>query len=654
MSDAPLITHGVLGDPDLEIGPDGVPRSARFGDIYYSAQDGLAETRHTFLQGVQAEALFTEGPVCLAETGFGTGLNMLACWAAWRLGPRYPLDLVSVEGMPLAPDQLAQALAPWRPALGSLVDRLLCLYPAPRPGMHRLRLEPGLSLTLVLADVAAGLAQMSGPVDAWFLDGFAPSRNPAMWTDRVLAQVARLSRAGTRLATFTAAGAVRRGLEAVGFAMARRPGFGTKREHLVGTFTGQGAADAPPWVARPAGVRPRTALVVGAGIAGAATADALGRRGWQVTVLDRNAAPAQEASGNPVGLVVPRLTVDASPAGRLYGAAHGFARRLYGSLDIPQDWTSGALMVARSPADEARFERLTCSGLWPPDGLRLLSPEEASDVAGVSLSRPALHVREGGWISPPAAVAALLAPHACLYDAPLGSIRRTQEGQWQALDPAGGVLAQAAALVLTGGVEGLLLLEADARPVTLEARRGQVTAVPATPWSRGLRVPLSFGHYLTPSVDGYHLVGATFDPVRLEPGVGHQQAVEADDARNLEALAEGLGVAFAHPKPDLSRAAVRAATPDRLPLVGAVPDLCHARRTYGQFHQPHAAALLPPVVSQPGLFVLTGLGARGLTTAPLMGELVASLAEGAALPLAWDLYQAVHPLRFTLRALKRA
>ncbi len=649
-----MIPSADLGDPELEIGHDGVPRSARFADIYYSTQDGLAETRHTFLDGVQADALFADGPACLAETGFGTGLNMLACWAAWRSGPRHPLDLVSVEGMPLAPDQLAQALAPWRPALGALVDRLLCLYPTPRPGMHRLRLEPGLSLTLVLADVEAGLQHMTGPVDAWFLDGFAPSRNPNMWTDQVLAQVARLSRRGTRLATFTAAGAVRRGLEAVGFAMARRPGFGTKREHLVGTFTGQTAPDAPAWFARPASVRPRTALVVGAGIAGAATADALGRRGWQVTVLDRNPAPAQEASGNPVGLVVPRLTVDASPAGRFYGAAHGFARRLYRSLDIPQEWTSGALMVARSPADEARFERLACSGLWPPDALRQLSPQEASDVAGVSLSRPALHVREGGWIAPAAAVAALLSPHACLYEAPVGSVRRTQEGLWQALDPAGGVLAQAAALVLTGGVEGLLLLDADARPVTLEARRGQITAVPATPWSQGLRAPISFGHYLTPAVGGHHVLGATFDPVRLAPGVGQQKALEADDTRNLEALAEGLGAVFAHPLSDLSRAAVRAATPDRLPLVGAVPDLEHARRTFAQFHQPYAAATLPPVVYQPGLFVLTGLGARGLTTAPLMGELVASLAEGAPLPLAWDLYQAVHPVRFTLRALKRA
>lgn len=220
--------------------------SQRYDDIYFSAQGGLAEKNYVFLGGNDLPARWVgRGAFTVCETGFGTGLSFLATWKAFSetCAPGQRLDYVGIEKHPLAPEEIRAALGGWRAEIGEgIFDGFLESYPLRTPGFHRniYPLNGGacLTLTLVFEDVNAGLPEFDAPagVDAWFLDGFTPAKNPQMWSETLFSEMARLSAPGARFATFTAAGAVRRGLEAAGFRVEKRPGFGYKHDMLAGVF----------------------------------------------------------------------------------------------------------------------------------------------------------------------------------------------------------------------------------------------------------------------------------------------------------------------------------------------------------------------------------------------------------------------------------
>lgn len=228
---------------------DGQPWSPRFADRYFSAESGLGEARHVFIDGNRLAQRFARlaagARFRVGETGFGTGLNFVAAWHLFsRCAPAgTALEWHSVERWPLARDELRAALALW-PELAAEAAALVDAWPE-APGRRLIADFAAARVRLVvdLADVAAALPSWpAGRVDAWCLDGFAPARNPGMWGAAVLAEVARASRPGATLATYTSAGWVRRGLQAAGFDVRRAPGFGRKREMLVGDFVGQRVA----------------------------------------------------------------------------------------------------------------------------------------------------------------------------------------------------------------------------------------------------------------------------------------------------------------------------------------------------------------------------------------------------------------------------
>lgn len=214
-----------------EIGwnPDGVPVSRRFDDPYFSLENGLAETRHVFLDGNDLPARFAPG-FHIAELGFGTGLNFLTAWAAWRqAGIAGPLRFTSFEAFPMTGADMGLALSAF-PELAPLSDELIAAW---TPGARNLRLD-GADLTVIQGDARQSLPEWQDKADAWFLDGFAPAKNPEMWTDALMAEVARHTAPGGTCATYTAAGFVRRALAQAGFTVERRPGFGRKRHMTAG------------------------------------------------------------------------------------------------------------------------------------------------------------------------------------------------------------------------------------------------------------------------------------------------------------------------------------------------------------------------------------------------------------------------------------
>lgn len=317
----------------------GQPLSRSYGDIYFSRENGLEETRYVFLANNDLAARFAalaDGE-CLniGETGFGTGLNFLCAWQLFEqqapAGAR--LHFVSVEKYPLHHDDLQRAMALW-PELAPFSAELLTQYRAIHPGFQRLLLAGGrVVLTLLIGDVMEQLPQLDARIDAWFLDGFNPAKNPEMWTPELFAELARLSAPGTTIGTFSSAGRVRRALNEAGFKMKRVPGLGKKWEVAKGLFIGGPQTVGKPWFARPARLQEKHAVVIGAGLAGCATAASLAARGWRVTVLERHDDVAREASGNPQGVLYLKLSAHGTALSQLIVA--GFGQHTALSLDAP-------------------------------------------------------------------------------------------------------------------------------------------------------------------------------------------------------------------------------------------------------------------------------------------------------------------------------
>jgi tRNA 5-methylaminomethyl-2-thiouridine biosynthesis bifunctional protein len=624
----------------LDWGSDAVPRAVDFGDVYYSAADGLAETRAVFLEGTgmpdiwRGRKLFAVG-----ETGFGTGLNFLALWALWRQHrpPGAQLSVLSFEGFPLHAEDLAKAHARF-PELEAFAARLRRQWPPPVRGTHILRFpEDGVQLTLVFDEILAGLRGATAQIDAWFLDGFAPAQNPDMWSPDVIREIARLSAPGARVASYTVAGAVRSALSDNGFAVDRKPGFARKKHRLEARFAGGGSSP---------GRAGGQALIIGAGIAGLTVAAALAPYGWSATVLDMDGT-ASGASGNPAGLVMPRLAVEETGSSRMQEAAYRYALSLYASLSDGFE-PVGILDLATDEAARTRHAKLDAAGRLDALGT-LADAAAASDRAGLTLAHGGIVFPDAGLLDPRSACRRLGQAADIRPGLTVSALRQSTNG-WEAVDGSGTVLALGDVAVLAGGAAGAALIDADIVPIA--PSRGQVVRIPATAESAALKTALTFGSYATPARGGFHLAGSTFEPL-ASVAEADRSVRAADTEKILTALRGGLGSLFGTADPGAldGRVAFRATTPDRMPAVGPVPDKPALLDRFAPLR--HGRAVEAPIPTRPGLYAHMGLGARGLTTAPLSAALLAAQIAGTPWPLDRDAAAALDPARFLLRNLRK-
>ncbi|EPM45386.1 bifunctional tRNA (5-methylaminomethyl-2-thiouridine)(34)-methyltransferase MnmD/FAD-dependent 5-carboxymethylaminomethyl-2-thiouridine(34) oxidoreductase MnmC [Pseudomonas syringae] len=642
----------------------GNPRSRDFSDVYFSTESGLDETRHVFLVQNDLRRRFTELPtgerLIIGETGFGTGLNFLCAWQLFDEcapdGAR--LHFVSVEKYPLSQGDLQRALVLW-PELSRFADPLLEQYVAIHEGFQRLVFDNGrVTLTLLIGDALQMLPQLDGQIDAWFLDGFVPAKNPEMWTPELFAELARLSTPCTTIGTFTSTGWVRRSLNAAGFKMKRVPGIGHKWEVLRGAFVAwpEGVAPVPaakPWFARPTPLAgERKALVIGAGLAGCATAQSLAQRGWQVSLLERHAAPAQEASGNPQGVLYLKLSAHGTALSQLILSGFGHTRRQLERLQRGVEWDAcGVLQLTFDDKEALRQQQL--AEAFPESLLHLLDQPAAEVQSGIALNSGGLFYPEGGWVHPPALCHAqiqhanirLIAHHHAL------ELRRVDD-QWQVWSDA--QLIDSAPVVVLAGAADIKQFSQSAE-LPLKRIRGQITSLPQTGASAALRTVVCAEGYVAPARLGEHTLGASFDfnSVDLTPNVADHlgnltllQEISADLASRLEA-------ADRPPEQLQGRAAFRCTSPDYLPIVGPLADREAFVQVYAALGKD---ARQVPDITCPwldGLYVNSGHGSRGLITAPLCAELIAAWLDNEPLPLPRSVAEACHPNRFALRGLIR-
>jgi tRNA 5-methylaminomethyl-2-thiouridine biosynthesis bifunctional protein len=577
------------------------PRSVAAADGYFSQAGGLAESRAVFLAGCGLpEAWRGRTQFAIGELGFGTGLNALAAWDAWRVtrAPGAVLHFVSVEGFPLTREEAARALSPFD-EIATLRARLLARWPARVRGAQRLWFDDdGFALTVVHAPVDEALSRLRGAFDAWFLDGFAPARNDAMWRADALAQVAALSAPGARAASYTVAGHVRRSLADAGFTVEKRAGFAGKRERLEASQPGAApTASATPSVA-----------IIGAGIAGACVHAALRRRGIRAALFDADGA-ASAASGNPVAIVSPRLDRAESGAARFWLGAYLHALEAYGDA-------FEALGVEHRPRDDrerAALADLCADPPLPPEHMR--AHGDGAFFAGAGIVRPSQ------------AIDALLAG-ADVRRVRIDAVERAG-APWR-LCSDGAAVADADVVVFANG--GGLGAFAQTAWLPLEFTRGQLEWGPAPDAPRTV---VEGGPYVAPFADGMAF-GATFDRLASPMSVTPDAQSRARNLAALQTLAPDLAARI-DPLALTSRAAVRAATPDRLPIAGVAPD---ASADEGATHS--------------RLWLLGGLGSRGFLAAPLLGETIASAILGEPQALDAEALAAVDPARLLRRLRRRA
>jgi tRNA 5-methylaminomethyl-2-thiouridine biosynthesis bifunctional protein len=594
----------------LSFAADGTPFSQAYGDVYHSAEGGLAQARHVFLQGNglperwRGRRTFT-----ILETGFGFGLTFLATRQAWRADPARceRLHFVSIEKHPFTNADLSTL---WEKNLELRKEsrELIARWPLLVPGMHRIEFEGGnVVLSLFLGDIADGLPQLQLAADAIYLDGFAPQKNPQMWAPPLLRHLGRLAAPGATLATWSVAAAVRAALEGAGFAVEKDAGFGTKKEMLRGHLVRNARTEATQTT--------RSAIVIGAGVAGAAACERLASRGWQVTLIERHAGPAQEASGNPAGVFHPVVSPDDSLFARFTRASFLFLLRHWRVLEGVQWERCGVLQVARNAQERTSQQRALATLGYPA---RYAQFDEA---------KGGIWFPEAGWVKPRSLVAGLLSRFDIkqCFGQEVFSLSR-EDNIWKATDVQDKVIAAAPVVILANAADAVRL--APHPQARLRLVRGQLTLVPAI---AGLGHVVLRGGMALPGIGGLSVVGASFD---VDDEDTHLRADSHEG--NLERLEQMFPGALAgfNPRLDPSkldgRVAFRAVVPDRLPMIGPIADARGA-----------------------GLYGAFAYGSRGLLWATLGGELLASMLEGEPLPVERKLAAAVDPGRFALRAARR-
>nr|WP_249198880.1 bifunctional tRNA (5-methylaminomethyl-2-thiouridine)(34)-methyltransferase MnmD/FAD-dependent 5-carboxymethylaminomethyl-2-thiouridine(34) oxidoreductase MnmC [Enterobacter hormaechei] len=658
------VKQNAIQPANLEFNAEGTPVSRDFDDVYFSNDNGLEETRYVFLEGNHLGTRFPEHPrrlFVVAESGFGTGLNFLTLWQAFdQYRAAYPeatlqrLHFISFEKFPLTAHDLRLAHQRW-PELAHWAEQLQTQWPPAIGGCHRLYLDDGrVTLDLWLGDINDLTDKlddsMNQKVDAWFLDGFAPAKNPDMWSPHLFSAMARLARPGATLATFTSAGFVRRGLQEAGFTMRKTKGFGRKRDMLVGVMEQDLAIPAQaPWFARRASTS-REVAIVGGGIAGALLSLALLHRGWQVTLYCADEAPATGASGNRQGALYPLLSAHDPALFQFFPAAFTFARRLYDSLPVAfdHDWC-GVTQLGWDEKSQQKITQMLSLGL-PEDIAHAVTAQQVAETAGVDTGCGGIQYPLGGWLCPAELTSAAIALGQSRgltvhYAHKVQSLSRT--AHWE-LRFADGKEAQHASVVLANGHHISQFAQTASLPVYPVG--GQVSHIPTAPELSKLRQVLCYDGYLTPQnpSNGHHCIGASY-----HRGETDMQYREADQQQNRQRLVDCFPDASWAKEVDVSegqaRCGVRCATRDHLPMAGNVPDYDATLEVYQDLADSKETAVSAPV--HPELFMLGGLGSRGLCSAPLLAEALAAQMSDEPVPLDRVTLAGLNPNRLWVRKL---
>ena len=586
----------------------------------------------------------------MLETGFGPGTGFLAAWAAWRADADRcrRLHFVSIEAAPF--ERTAMASIERDSELLPLAAELAGAWPPLTCNLHRLSFENGaVELSLAFGDAALWLRQLSLEADALFLDATAAGCDPSRRSTHVFKALARLAAPGATFAARECDRSMRDGLRQAGFDIEPASEQGGASGLVVGRyapkFEPRGSPRRRVSASRPSSHEP--VVIVGGGLAGSAVASALAEAGLSSVVLERNAGIAQEASGNAAGLFHGVVHVEDGRHARFFRAAALAARTEVGAaLGSGVPGSVDGLLRLEFEADIGSMRATAARLGLPNDYARAVTALEASVLAGTALNTPAWFFANGGWVDPRALCAwwlqragtrATVRPDSCVAEL------RRDGGRWLLLDSGRRVVADAATVVLADGTGSL---HGAALHWPVSRMRGQLSSTKRADWPAAHvpRLPITGAGYVLPAIDGAIWFGAA-----TQPDEGDTSLRDEDHRSNLERARRLLSMHAPVPVPSQGRTGFRWVTDDRLPIIGAVPDLAAAADPRGPtLDRPRLVPRLP------GLYAVAALGSRGIASAVLGARVIAASIGGGPSPIEADLLDAIDPARFVSRAVRRA
>ena len=652
----------------IHFNEENTPVSDKFDDVYFSNQDGLAETHYVFLEGNQLWERwvnYQEVHFVIAETGFGTGLNFFAVTSLFReFRQKYPdsplkrLYFISFEKYPLALDALQQAHLAY-PQFSHLAQHLQQHWLNPIQGCYRFHFDET-TLDLWFGDVAENLPQlgdyMNDKIDAWFLDGFAPSKNHDMWNEQIYQQMFRFTKPQGTFATFTAASAVRKGLENAGFDITKRKGFGKKRECLSGQKTHEKltALSAPWFHNQPANLNKQDIAIIGGGIASLCTAISLVKRGAKITIYCEDEQTALNASGNKQGAFYPQLSDDNDRNIRFYIHAfaygHQFLRwAIQHKIEFEHEFCGVALCAYHEKA-ESKLNKIAELNL-PSDLYQSLSQTELSEKVGLPLPFGGGFIPQGAWLAPRQLVQhafALLEKQGVQIKTShkVTALSQTEHG-WQIKTAENETFCHEVVVLANG--HKLTEFE-QTQKLPLYPVRGQVSQIPTSANLLKLKTVLCYDGYLTPvdQAKASHGIGASHvrDNATREFSLTEQQENQQKIQKNIpEDWTKEVDTSG-----NLARIGVRCSVRDLTPMMGAVPHFSAQQTQYQNlFNLRRRKQPIEQAANYPNLYLIGALGSRGLTSAPFLGETLASLIYGEPLTMSEDLIHNLMPNRSWVR-----
>ncbi len=647
----------------------GTPVSNNFDDVYFSNTNGLEEARYVF---IQQNNLIERWPQCderrftIAETGFGTGLNFLAAWQQFKqFRNEYPdadlqeLHFISFEKFPITKADLEKAHHSW-PELAELAEELRDNYPIAVADCQRVILEDGLiTLDLWFGDIKDCMPQVwmndSGVVDAWFLDGFAPSKNPEMWNQSLFDNMASLAKEHCSCATFTAAGFVRRGLIEAGFEMTKVKGFGTKREMIAGTLLKRThTANHQPWFAVTCTENSDDIAIIGGGVASATLAQALIRRKKRVTLYCKDNQSAMGASGNKQGALYPLLHGDLDTLARFFAPAFVYAKQYYQQavhhVEFDHDWC-GVTQLSWDEKSARKNDTIIAKG-FSQELVTTLNRVQTNQTSGVECNMNSIHYPLGGWLCPQQLTQGLFSEleksdyFSVVYNCDITKLTQ-HDDHWTVEDSHGKRYQHAIAVVANGHQVGQF---EQSKKIPGTPVRGQVSHIDTTAALTQIKTVLCYDGYLTPVNlhSQSHCIGASYDRFDLTLDLSDKD--QRDNQQRLEkCIPNAKWVQDVDTSTHQARVSIRCASRDHMPFVGNVCRFDDLLEQYGDLQNNQTNADNVPVYQ--GLYALVGLGSRGLSSAPLLGEMLASQICGDPMPLPLAVIEALHPGRMWVRKL---
>ena len=645
-------------------------------------------------------------PFIIAETGFGTGLNFLLTLQAFQkvlhsselslnkqTNQKNKSDsdshkntkkqttsviFISVEKYPLSKTQLAQSLSIFVD-LKEFSDQLIAQYPESPVSTngensscignneHQLSFFDGkFILHLIFSDAEQALAKIhimnkrqsgkadKGLVDAWYLDGFSPAKNPEMWSEKLFEQIARLSKEQATLSAFTVSDKVRRQLKQVGFRITKQTSNNDKKEITTGVYQ-QNQQTNLGYQLRPNIKKPQQVSIIGGGIASACAAYILTQQGIKVTLYCKDNNIPQGASSNAIAALYPLLHQQQDDISVFYQQAFWRAKSLYQQLyddgyHFSHDWC-GLLEVSYKTALEKRQQSFENLKAWPENLIKSIDQKTASKISGLPLNNGGLFMPNAGWIAPVELVEQLFKAASdtnklCIETNTEVDKIHHKDNKWQLSTNKGELTANI--LIICGGAETIKLNIIDQLPLT--SVRGQITSMKTNHKMKDLSTVLCHKGYLTPANNEQHCIGATFDKNSFDT-----TSKPADDEFNLKMLDKCLPELAQWTLADItkSKARLRCMTPDHLPMVGSVPDSDKHKDLYQHLRKDKNWPYNQPAPVINNLYVMTGLGARGLCSAPLLADILAADLCGTPYPVDNKLLFNLAPNRFVIRDIIR-